>query len=91
MWFLIALIFGVGLTALVFWLRNRKIVVKWYEWLIGGVGLLLLLYAIQNVVAAFAEVEPEAAWLLLLTFGLPAIILLVLSWQLVWRHNRVTG
>lgn len=88
MWFIIALIVGVGLTALVFWLRSREIVVKWYEWLIGVVGLGLLLYTIQNFVTAFAELESEAAWMFLLVLGLPALILLVVAWLLPWRRQR---
>ena len=89
LWLPIAVIVGAGLVALVLWLRSRDIKVTWYEWLIGGVGLLLLLYTIQNFVTAFAELESQAAWMFLLVLGLPALILLVVSWLLVWRRQRV--
>ena len=87
MWFIIALVLGVALAALVLWLRDRNIAVKWYEWLIGVVGLLLLLFTIQNFVTSFAEVEATAPWMFLLVLGLPALILLALAWQLVARRQ----
>jgi len=91
MWFLIALILGAGLLALVLWLRSRKIVVKWYEWLSGAIGLGLLLFTIQNFVASFAEMEPIAPWMFLLVFGLPAIISLAIACLLPWRRHRKAG
>ncbi len=89
MWFIIALVLGAGLLALVFWLRSRKIMVAWYEWLIGILGMLLVLFTIQNFSASFAEHEEHAAWTFLWIFGVPALILLgvaiVLPW---WRLHR---
>ena len=43
MWFIIALVVGIALMALVCWLRSRDIRIRWYKWLIGLVGLALLL------------------------------------------------
>ena len=91
MWFIIALILGAGLLALVLWLRNRKIVVTWYEWLIGALGLLLLLFTIQNFVASFAEYEEYAAWTFLWMLGVPAIILLAIACLLPWWRHRKAG
>jgi len=91
MWFIIALVVGIALTALVLWLRGRDIKVTWYEWLIGLVGLALLLYTVQNFVTAFAELESQAAWMFLLVLGLPAVILLAVAWQLVWRRQRAAS
>ncbi|MBA7690140.1 hypothetical protein ES703_98664 [subsurface metagenome] len=88
MWFIIALILGIALTALVLWLHSRDIKVSWYEWLIGVIGLLLLLFTIQNFVGSFIEVESTAAWMFWLVTGLPALILLVIAWQLVARRQR---
>ena len=88
MWFIIALILSTGLLALVLWLRNRKIVVTWYEWLIGALGLGLLLFAIQNFSASFAEYEEFAAWTFLWVFGMPAVILPAIACLLPWRRHR---
>lgn len=88
MWLIVALIIGSGVTALVFSLRNRDIAVKWYDWLIGAVGVLLLLAAVQNYIGSMAELYPTAGWLGLLIFGVPGLILLALTWQLVARRQR---
>jgi hypothetical protein len=88
MWFIIGLVIGAGLLTLALWLHSRKIVVKWYEWLIGALGLLLLLFMIQNIVGSIAEMETIAAWQFLWLIGLPALILLALAWWLPWRRHR---
>lgn len=88
MWFLIGLIIGAGLLTLALWLRSRRIVVRWYEWLIGAIGLGLLLFTIQNFVASFAEYEEFAAWTFLWVFGLPTVILLAVATFLPWRRHR---
>ena len=88
MWFVTALIIGAVLGGLFFWLRGRDIRVTWYEWLIGIVGVLLILFTIQNYAGALNEVKPTAANLFLLASGLPALILLAVAFQFVWRRNR---
>jgi len=88
LWIPIAGIVGAGLVVLVLWLRGRNIKVTWYEWLIGAIGLVLLLFTIQNFATAFAELESAAAWMFLLVLGLPALILLVVAWLLVARRQR---
>ena len=90
MWFIFGLIVGAGLLALIMWLSSRKIVVKWYEWIIGTIGLGLLLYMIQNMVGSFREMETTAAWHFLWIIGLPAIIFLALALWLPWRRHRKT-
>jgi len=88
MWFIIGIVLGAALLALVAWLRGRDIKVTWYEWLIGVVGLLLLIFTIQNFAGSFIELEPTAAWMFLLVTGLPALILLAVAWQLARRRHR---
>jgi hypothetical protein len=72
---------------LVLWLRGKDITVKWYEWLIGAIGLLLLLFTIQNFAGSLVELESTAANMFLLVTGLPALILLAVAWQLVARRQ----
>lgn len=88
MWFLIGLVTGAGLLALVLWLRSRRIEVKWYEWIIASLGLGLLLFTVHDFFASFAEHEEYAAWTFLWVFGLPAIILLAVACFLAWRRHR---
>ena len=92
MWLVIGLVIGAGLVTLVLWLRNRRIAVTRYEWLIGAIGLGLLLFTIQNIVGSLAELEPVAPRMFLLVFGLPAIVLLVVGCLLPWfRYRRAAN
>ena len=90
MWFIIGIAATAAVIALVLWLRRRDIKLTWYEWLIGALGLLLLLYTIQNFAGSLVELEPVAAWWMLLFLGLPALILLAVAWQLTARRRRAS-
>lgn len=85
---LIGALIAVGLYALVSWLRKRNIKVAWYEWLMGIIGLVLLVMAIQHFFGAMAELFPFAAWMGLLIIGAPALILLLVAWQLVAKRAK---
>ena len=88
MWFIIALVVGAGLVALAWWLSSKGIKITWYEWLIGIVGLFLLLFTIQNYFGSVDEVESTAANLFLLAIGLPALVMLIVAGVLPWVRNR---
>ncbi len=89
MWFFTGALIGLALVLLIVWLRRNKIVVAWYEWLIGAAGLLLLIFAVQNYSAAATGQEPFAPGVFLLIFGLPALTLFVIAAALVaWRWFR---
>jgi hypothetical protein len=91
MWLLIGLVIGAGLMALRLWLRKREITLRWYEWVIGVAGVGILLYMIRNVSGSFADNETKAAVTFLWLLGVPAIVLLAISWLLPWRRHRKAG
>jgi uncharacterized membrane protein len=86
------ILIGVAVTASLFgvisWLRKRNIKASWYEWLIGIAGLALLLLAIQHLFGAMTELFPFAAWVGFAIIGVPALILLLVAWQLVARKAK---
>ncbi len=84
MWLIIGLITGALILGVA---RSQSIKATWYEWLTGILGLLLLMFTINNFFGAQAEYEPMAASMFLLVTGLPAIILLVTAWRLAQRHR----
>ena len=88
MWLIIGLIAGAAVLGLILWLQSKDITVKWYEWLIGALGLVLLLFTIQNFFGSLAELESTAANMFLLVAGLPALVLLAVAWQLIARRQR---
>jgi len=86
-WLILGLIVGVVGYWLVLWTRAKGVKVTWYEWLIAVIALLFALGAIQNFFASFAELESQAAWVLLLLFGVPALVLGAVDWFLVKRRR----
>ncbi len=89
-WLIFVSLLGAGVLAVVLWLQNRDVKVTWYEWLIGALGVLLLLTATQHYVASLAEMYPTAAWLGALIFGLPRLILLAAVWQLIAQRQQAS-
>jgi hypothetical protein len=91
LWLIIGLVVGIGILALVLWLRNRDITVRWYEWLVGALGALLLLASVQHLIGSLSERYPTAGMFGLAVFGIPALILLAVVWQLVSRRQRASS
>ncbi len=88
LWLIIGLIVGVGGYWLVTTLYARDIRVMWYEWLIALSAVVLALLAIQNFVGSLEELEPQAAWMTLVMFGVPALALAGIAAFLVWRRHQ---
>lgn len=91
MWLVIGLVLGALLIWLVSFMKSKGMAFKWYEWIIGLIGMALLLFTVQNFFGSQAELEPKAANMFLLVTGLPALILLAITWQLVIRHKKATA
>ncbi len=85
---LVGLLAGGGIAALAIWLNNRNITVKWYEWLIGGLGLVLLMTGTENFFGSNAELEALAGRLYALVFGIPGLIFLTIPIRLVVRRHN---
>lgn len=84
-WLILGLLFG----AAFFWLATRpNFKLRWYEWILAMLGVILILFAIQNYQASIVELEPRAASILLWMFGLPGLILAVVAGVLAWMRNR---
>jgi uncharacterized membrane protein len=81
----VVLVAGVAVIA---WLVAKKADVKWYEWLLGLIGWVLAMYAFYNFGASYIEVEPRAGGLLLLIFGVPALIFLLVAFFLARGRKK---
>ncbi len=90
MWFVAGLLLGALVLALALWLRWRGFLVRWYEWLLAGIGLALMIFALQNFWATSAEHWSFGTPLtFLMVFGLPALVLLLLAiFSAGWRYFR---
>jgi uncharacterized membrane protein len=87
MWFLIALILGALVGGLLLWMRSRSMSLTWYEWVIGVIGLLMVLFGVQNYFGSVAEVELNAAPMYLLVVALPGLVLLAIAGFLAYRRQ----
>ena len=88
MWFVIALILGGLVGALALWMRSKDMKMAWYTWLIGIVGLFLLLFTIQNYVGSVNEFESSAASMFLLVLGIPSVVLIAIAAVLGYREVK---
>ncbi|AMU87249.1 hypothetical protein [Dehalococcoides mccartyi] len=85
---LIGAVVAIGIYEFVKWLRRNGIKATWYEWLMGAVGLVLLLLGIQHFFGAMSELFYFAAWMGLTIIGVPALILMLVAWQLIARRAK---
>lgn len=88
MWFIIGIIVGAAVLGLVWALGRRNIYLNWYEWLVGIIGLGLLLFTIQNFFGSYSELEVQAAYMFLPVTGLPSLIFLGVAWQLAAKRAQ---
>jgi uncharacterized membrane protein YfcA len=87
-WTLFIVALAAGITVFVAWVFMKNISVKWYEWLIGALGVLLFVFMLQNFAGTLQEGEPKAAWIFLWTSGIPALIFLAVPAVLVARRQH---
>jgi hypothetical protein len=83
------LIIGLLLGAAIFWLATSgKVKLTWYEWVLGVLGIILILFTYQNYRGSIEALEPRAAGMMWLIFGLPGIILAVLAGVLAFLRGK---
>jgi hypothetical protein len=87
-WLILTFILGAAIMGFVLWARNKNISIKWYDWLVGAVGIVLVVAATQHFFGSLREDYLQPGVLGALTFGLPGLILLAVAWQLVARRQR---
>jgi len=87
-WFLLGAVIVGGFVLLLNWMRSNNRSFTWYEWLLGVIGLALLVFAVQSFYGSMVEDESQAAWMFLLIFGVPAIIVFAITWRLAARRQQ---
>jgi len=74
---LLWLILGIFSGAIGFWVfilhKGGKITVRWYQWVLGIISLVMLLLTIENYIGFQRELEPVAANFMLVALGVPAL------------------
>ncbi len=83
------LIFGLLIGAGFVYLYSREdIKLTWYDWILLAVAVVFFLLAIVNFSQSRAELEPKAANILLVSFGLPGVILTAVVAVRAWRSRE---
>lgn len=91
MQFILGMVIGAALLGLVLWIQRKGITLKWYEWLLAGLGFVMLVWTVYDFFGSMAEHNETAGRVLLLILGIPAVVLLGLSAFLPWwRINRAS-
>lgn len=86
--FWIGLFWGIAIGLGAMFVVHKGIAVKWYEWVLGGIALLLLTITVQHYFGSMNEYEPTAAWMGVLVLGILTLLFAGVTFQLVWRHNK---
>lgn len=89
--FVTGLAAGIIVLLLVRALRSRDITLKWYEWLLGALGLFSVVFGVQYLFGSLAENYTYAGVLGLVVFGIQGLILLAITWVLVRRRQGAAG
>ncbi|BAZ97967.1 MAG: dehalogenase [Dehalococcoides mccartyi] len=89
-WAVIGFVLGIGATLLYQSIRNQRISVRWYEMLIGAIGLVMFFFGLQNFLTGFAEFASHASLIFLLIVCLPGLLLFGLAFRLASMHKNVS-
>ena len=79
-WFwymLVGFILGGGVVYLWMMLKAKSVQMRWYEWLMAVLGVLIFLLMGQTFIASLGEDQPQAAWMSLIFMGIPFLLLVV--------------
>lgn len=87
-WIIFAFFLGAAVVWFFGWLRAKKITLKWYEWLMGVIAILLLIGSVQHYLGSLREDYLTAGIIGTLIFGIPALILIAVDWQLIVRRRK---
>ncbi len=87
LWFIIGVGATVASIALYQWLTEKKVSLKWWEWLLVAAWTLLLAFSVTAFTTNLGLKETRAAWLSLLIYGGITVIAGALGWYLVLRRK----
>ena len=94
LWLFLGIIIGLGIGLVITQVKAGRFDVKWYQWVLAVISVVMLLLTIENYLGLRAEIEYSAANFVLLAMGLPAVVLAGLIWVipvLTKKRERVSG
>lgn len=91
LWLILGLVIGCVLYFLISGVRKGNLKITWYQWVLGAISVSMLLFTVQNYLGFQQELESNAGNFILMTVGLPAIILAALIWVIPLIINKSKG
>jgi hypothetical protein len=67
-------------------LKEKAIQLKWFEWVLFILSSLLFVFLGQTFIGSFGEGEVQAAWLSVVFFGIPIIIMMVGAYRSLYQR-----
>jgi len=67
---------------------SKQYSLNWYSWVMASTGLVLILFTIAWSITSILEREPQAAGMGLIFFGMPGVILLLLTRRLIVKDSE---
>lgn len=84
LWIVLGILIGAGFALL----ATRSVIkMQWFDWVLLALAIVFALLAIQNYTASLEELETKAATILLVMFGLPAVIFGAIVGIRAWRNR----
>lgn len=78
---LVGFIMGGGAVMIWHMLKNFKLKLVWYEWILMLLSFITFLFMSQTFIASFKEFEPKAAWLSIVFMGIPILLMAVILFR----------
>ncbi|PKQ64498.1 hypothetical protein BZG02_06740 [Labilibaculum filiforme] len=92
-WFWYVLVgFLMGGGAVMIWhiLKNMKLKMVWFEWILLILCFFTFMLMSQTFIASFQEYEPRAAWLSLVFMGIPILLMAVVVYRSInKRYSKI--
>ncbi len=89
---MINFLLGVAVTLagvfLVEYIRRQKLALAWWGWLLTGLALLFATFTVATIITLIQENAAQAAGLMGLLLGLPAVIWFILLGRFVFMPAR---
>lgn len=85
---IVGLLTGMGIIKLYQGLKSKRLITKWYHWLVGVIWYLIGIFIILFVSTSFYENEPQAAGMAILIFGGVFIVISILLYRFVFTKTK---
>ncbi|MFW5709417.1 MAG: hypothetical protein ACOCX5_04265 [Chloroflexota bacterium] len=85
LWLIAGFLLGAGAL---YMYRHPDVKVAWFDWAMLALAVVFFSLAIINYNGSMDELEPRAASFLLVSFGLPGLILAAIAGVRIWRNSQ---